>query len=56
MPFPFEHLKKLDVSCPEVSQQKVIKPTYWIYGSGGEAQWLHVIKEFQIDKSISNYL
>jgi tubulin monoglycylase TTLL15 len=26
--------------CPEVEMP--LKPTYWIYGSGGEGQWIHV--------------
>lgn len=34
------------ISCPKLSEveEKVRKPTYWIYGEGGEGQWVHVNK------------
>lgn len=36
-----EYTPKCEViSCPE--NEPSAKPTYWIYGSGGEGQWIHV--------------
>lgn len=34
-----------NVSCPpstQIADEKERKPTYWIYGSGGDGQWVHV--------------
>lgn len=33
-----------NVSCPNSKQEyeRREKPTYWIYGSGGDGQWVHV--------------
>lgn len=36
-----EYTPKCEViSCPE--NELPVKPTYWIFGSGGEGQWIHV--------------
>lgn len=48
--FPFrvasECPKNYPTPCPtiETPEQQWKKPTYWIYGSGGEGQWVHVNK------------
>lgn len=49
---PYEELKsylktstaKCTVECPKV--HVIRKPTYWIYGKGGDSQWIHLIKVF----------
>lgn len=35
---------RCNTSCPSdgVAMQQGMNPTYWIYGSGGESQWVHV--------------
>lgn len=48
---PYDELKNLltnsqrkcqHVECPKVYMER--KPTFWIYGKGGEGQWVHVVK------------
>lgn len=49
---PYDELKsilkasqsKCNKECPKVQVEK--KPTYWIYGKGGDGQWVHLIKVF----------